>query len=66
MPSSGAKGGIGLPKWLKILLAIVAVIAGLVLLLFVAARIAGYSSTMELVYYLVDYLEFIWQERLFA
>lgn len=55
-----------MPKWLKIVLAVVAAIAAVFLTLFIVSRVAGFSTIMELVNYLVRYVEFIWTERLFA
>ena len=55
-----------MPKVLKILLTIVALLAGLVLLLFIISIVAGYSSMGELLRYLGEYLKFIWFERFLA
>lgn len=55
-----------MPTAVKVLLAIAALVVAVVVILVVAARLAGYSTTMDLVRYLLGYLQYIWNERLFA
>lgn len=59
------KGGVFVPKVLKILLTILAVLLGLVLVFFIASRIAGYTMA-GLWDYLTDYLKYIWNDRIFG
>ncbi len=53
-----------MPKWLSVILSILALVAGIILTLFIASRVAGYDSTLDLINYLVDYLDYIWNDRL--
>ena len=51
--------GVGMPKIVKILLTLLAVVVGIFLVLFIASRIAGYDSIWGLIQYLMGYLGFI-------
>lgn len=53
-----------MPKWLKILLTIVAVIVGLILTLFIISKIFNFESLGAMLQHIGWYLGFIWTERL--
>ncbi len=52
-----------MPKILKILLTIVALIAGIVLILFIISIVAGFESLGAMMSHIMSYLNFIWEER---
>lgn len=55
-----------MPKWLKIVLALIALVLGNILILFVVARLTGYGTLGALLNQLARQLDFIWNERMSA
>lgn len=53
-----------MPKWLKILLTILAVIAGVVIILFVLAWVFQYKSVIDMLQHVFWYIGFIWEDRI--
>lgn len=55
-----------MPKWVKILLSIVALIAGIILVLFIFSLIfyEEYGGFMGLIRHLLNYIGFIWTDRI--
>ena len=57
--SVGLKGGVHLPKLLKVIISVVVLILGVLLVLLVAAKLTGFGTISALVSYLFAYLDFI-------
>ena len=55
-----------MPKWLKIVLALVALVIGVILILFIVAKATGYGTLGALLSHLAGELSFIWNERIMA
>ena len=57
--SAELKGGIHLPKLLKVIISVVVLILGILLVLLVAAKLTGFGTISALLSYLFAYLDFI-------
>lgn len=55
-----------MPKWLKVVLALIALMLGSILILFIVARLTGYGTLGALLNQLARQIDFIWKERISA
>lgn len=61
----GRQGGI-MPKWLMVVLALIALVLGSILILFIVAKLTGYGTLGALLGQLSRQIDFIWNERISA
>lgn len=55
-----------MPKWLRVVLALIALVLGSILILFVVAKLTGYGTLDALLNQLARQIDFIWNERMSA
>lgn len=53
-----------MPKWLKIILALLALFAAIILVLFIISKVAGFNTLGDMMYHIMDYLKYIWEDRI--
>lgn len=55
-----------MPKWLMVVLALIALVLGSILILFIVANLTGYGTLGALLDQLARQIDFIWNERISA